>query len=77
VGTTVRVPRPLRGLLLDLTVVPTPAPMLEAGCSLLSVPTPRAGSGGLGILRGEVKEEGPHGPGDTNGAEYPVRLIQK
>jgi hypothetical protein len=41
VGTTVRVPRAVRALLLDLTVVPTPAPMLEAWCFLMNMQTPR------------------------------------
>ena len=35
------------------------------------------GSSGAGVLQSEVKEEGPHGPGDTNGAEYPPRWSQK
>jgi hypothetical protein len=54
------------------------SPADGAGHTFCSVSPARfAGSGGLGALFREVKEERPQGAGDTYGKEYPTRMSLK
>ncbi len=75
VRTFVRVPRPLCGLLLDLTAARTPTLLLDFDDCVRGVPTKPLGKGGLGVSRSEVKEEPAKRAGDTNAVEYPVCLF--